>query len=177
MTPAVVNETIMAAKTYLDGELRKYKSVKKLPPNLINLLDSKTNEQAFSSLKTKGAGQTTILKFLGKLWKQNVIQEALDTIKSDDIDEEAMKQTKTNDEQRNYKAALRKAKVPIKEQKQTIQKAKKIVDELEKNEKKEKQKAKEKGKKLLNENSAISKRRKIQQAVNMVSKSVSEEEA
>ena len=65
------------AKDFLDAELKKCKTIKALPVNLMNLLDSKTNEQAFSAIKTKGVGQTTILKFLGGNWKRWAIGDWL----------------------------------------------------------------------------------------------------
>lgn len=52
-SPAVINETVLAAKEFLDAELAKYETIKKLPANLINLLDSKTNEQAAIKLLLK----------------------------------------------------------------------------------------------------------------------------
>lgn len=56
----------------LDKELAKYESweeFKKHNFNLINLLDlksKKTADRNYQILKSKGVGQTTILKFLGE---------------------------------------------------------------------------------------------------------------
>lgn len=56
------------AKTFLDAELAKYESIKDLPRSLINLLGL-SKRHKFEDLKTKGVGQSTILKFLGGNWK------------------------------------------------------------------------------------------------------------
>jgi len=78
---------VWRVKQYLDGEFKKYETWKKcresksyLFLNLINLSDSKINEQAFSSLKTKGVGRNIILNFLGGKtgdWKETEIRFAL----------------------------------------------------------------------------------------------------
>jgi len=47
--------------------------------NIRCLFDS---QRAFESTKARGVGQTTILKFLGGNWKQWVVQDALNTIKT-----------------------------------------------------------------------------------------------
>jgi hypothetical protein len=53
------------AKEYLDGELAKYETWDALNESIKRLID-KFN---FEAVKTKGVGQTTILKFLGGNWK------------------------------------------------------------------------------------------------------------
>jgi hypothetical protein len=82
--PAVINETVLVAKEYLDGEFGKY-TFETLPSDLIKLLDQKT-EKAFNKTKA-GVGQTTLLKFLGGTWKQWVIQEALATLRAEAANE------------------------------------------------------------------------------------------
>ena len=61
-----------AARYFLNTELAKYESWEELSRCLINLLDSKRDQDKatqFGLLKLKGVGLTTILKFLGKNWK------------------------------------------------------------------------------------------------------------
>jgi len=68
--------TVRAVKEFLDGELAKcnnyeeFRSNKGIRPNFPEI-DSET---AFRSIKAKGTGQTTILKFLGPPWKQWMVQ-------------------------------------------------------------------------------------------------------
>jgi len=92
-SPGVILETVRATRDFLTSELAKYDSLKDIKKsgivNLIDLFDL-PNEQSFQTLKTKGVGQTTILKFLGGNWKQHMIQDAittLDRIKEGVIDE------------------------------------------------------------------------------------------
>ena len=68
-------ETVKAVRDYLDAELAKYDRLSDAPVSLMNLLSS--NEHTFQDIKAKGVGQTTILKFLGRNWKQHAIQDAL----------------------------------------------------------------------------------------------------
>ena len=72
--PAVVIETVKATKQFLDDELAKSKSWGTSNKIIKGLFDS---EKAFDTTKGMGAGQTTILKFLGGHWKQWMVQEAL----------------------------------------------------------------------------------------------------
>jgi len=52
------------------SELAKYDTWEELPKGLINLLDPKSDyrnskQNAFENMKTRGVGQTTLLKFMG----------------------------------------------------------------------------------------------------------------
>jgi len=124
MSPAVVNETVLAAKEFLDGELAKCGTVKDIPSYLIDLLGTK-NEDNYMSLRSRGVGQTTILKFLGGNWKQWVIQEALSTLNDDDIDREAVEMMPSVEQAKNFKQAVKSAGVPRAAQKVI---AKKVIE-------------------------------------------------
>ncbi len=89
--PAVINETVLAVKRFLDAELAKYDTLCQFNKS-IKLIETKSQ---FDKLKKTGVGQTTILKFLGKNWKQWMVQEALDTIKDKSIDREAVESLPT----------------------------------------------------------------------------------
>ena len=75
-------------------------------------------EPKFRSIKGKGVGQTTILKFLGGNWKQWMIQEALDTIKDKTIDREAVESLPTTAHARKFRKAIKDYKVPKIKQKE-----------------------------------------------------------
>jgi len=175
-SPAIVNESVAVAKEFLDAELKKYESWEEARINKsINTLFE--NAGNFGRCKKKdGVGQTTLLKFLGGNWKQSRIQSALDTILSKDIDRAVVETRKTMSEGEDYKRALRKAKVPKKKQVEVVKKTEPIVKQWEKEEKRQKREARKRGEKVTVEHPAISKRRKIQKAVNMVS-GMSEKEA
>ena len=81
---AILIETVQAVREFLNAELAKYEKWEDAPQGLINSLDLE-NKSSFENIKTKGAGQTTILKFLGKGWKQWKIQHALEVINSAEI--------------------------------------------------------------------------------------------
>lgn len=87
--PYVLVESVRQARDYLNTELSQYDSWEeyKQANKSINLISDPSN---FEQLKQRGVGQTTILKFLGKPWKQWIIQESLATIESDEIDDEVM---------------------------------------------------------------------------------------
>ena len=78
-SPAVYTETVMVAKEYLDGELAKCEGWESLNKNIKTLF---ARSDGFINAKRQGVGQTTLLKFLGKNWKQWVIQDALNTLKN-----------------------------------------------------------------------------------------------
>lgn len=75
-SPAIINETVLAVKEFLDAELVKYENWEDVSSSLIKLL-SLDGRHKFEDIKAKGVGQTTILKFLGKPWKQWMIQGAV----------------------------------------------------------------------------------------------------
>ena len=96
--PAVTLETVRAARDFLDAELAKYdtwEEYKKVYPLLSKGI---TKEANYQSLRSRGVGGETILKFLGGTWKEWMIQGALQTlnlIKEDKIDEEAVESLPT----------------------------------------------------------------------------------
>lgn len=78
--PVVINETVLVTKEFLDDELAKYATWAECVNKSIKALFTGSKGD-FKHCKQNGVGQTTILKFLGKNWKQWMVQEALDTIK------------------------------------------------------------------------------------------------
>lgn len=125
-SPAVINETVAAAKEYLDGELARCESWELLNKNIKQLFESK---ERFSQIKNSdnGVGQTTILKFLGKNWKQWQIQEALEIIREDSkVSRTAYEKFPTQTQAQAFKSAVKTFNVP-----KTVQKkiAKTIIKE------------------------------------------------
>lgn len=85
-TPAVINETIRAAKAFLDTELHKYKTLKEMEMAPIYRRHLFANQKAFANAKRKdtdGVGWSTLLAFLGGNWKKWVIVEALAVLGSE----------------------------------------------------------------------------------------------
>jgi hypothetical protein len=78
--PSVINETVLAARDFLNRELAKYETwgiCQRAKSYLTNLLDRNLSEGKFSDMRQHGVGQSTILKFLGGNWKQWMVQEGL----------------------------------------------------------------------------------------------------
>ena len=117
-TTAVINETVLATKEFLQSEFDKCSTIKDMPPVLINLLEQKT-EKSFNKTKA-GIGQTTILKFLGANWKQWMIQSALQTLKSEaeeTVDREAVEEFEHLETASNFRKAVETYHIPKKKQK------------------------------------------------------------
>lgn len=118
-SPAVINETVFAAKEFIDSELAKYETWEayRLNKNINPIVSDAGN---FTQVKKNGAGQTTILAFLGGNWKQWMIQEALETLKSDRekvVNREATEVLKSVESAKHFKAAVKEFGVPYEEQK------------------------------------------------------------
>ena len=105
---------------YLDAELAKYETWDELEKKgLINLLDlflgiidKKTGKEMnpkmiFGQNKTKGVGQTTILKFLGDIMKQHQIQKALAAIKDEEMDTGALMILGTTSDANEFRKAVK----------------------------------------------------------------------
>lgn len=103
-SPAVVNETVLVAKEFLDAELAKCDHWNHLGKSTKVLFSS--NSQ-FQECKQKGVGRTTILKFLGGNWKDWVIKEALSTLNDEDIDREAIEMMPSIEQGAHFKKAIK----------------------------------------------------------------------
>ena len=103
----MINGTIREVKEFLDAEIAKYKSWEELPQGLMISLNLK-EKSAYQNVKTKGVGQTTILKFLKGAIPQWRIASALDLIKSNDIESEAINILDSTGQVEGFKKAIRK---------------------------------------------------------------------
>ena len=95
-TPAVINETVFAAKAFLDGELGKIKSLNMAQGFLSQVLP---NDKSFANAKRDGVGEGIIKKFLGDNWSIHMIREALAVHRSiaraDEIEAQREKERQT----------------------------------------------------------------------------------
>ena len=129
-SPAVINETVAAAKEFLDKELAKYKTWESTDEFISSLF---SDEKGFKRAKA-GAGRETILKFLGGNWKDWMIQEAMQAIQGyvtdrktktkTPIERKAIEKFPTMSHAREFKKAVADYNIP-KEEQEAI--AKKIV--------------------------------------------------
>jgi hypothetical protein len=86
---AVMNETVAAAKEFLDAELAKADSWDECPNSFVRALFTGTKGD-FLHAKRHGVGYRTILKFLGGNWKQWMVQQALALLQDDAVNREAV---------------------------------------------------------------------------------------
>jgi hypothetical protein len=121
-SPAVINETVLAAKEFIDAELAKYET---WDTSNIFIKGLFPNQKAYETTKGMGAGQTTILAFLGGNWKQWMIQEALETIKSDregKVDRKAAETLQSVEAAKHFKAAVKEYDIPYEDLKEIAEK-------------------------------------------------------
>ena len=121
LLPSIVLQTVEIARDFLNAELRKYESWEECPRSLINLL-SLDGRHTFEDLKSKGVGQTTLLKFLGRNWVQSRIQFALETLDAEDVSRKAIETFKIVSTAREFKKAIKEVakeeSIPISKKKQ-----------------------------------------------------------
>ncbi len=135
-TPAAINQTVKTVKEYLDAELAKY-TWKLLSKSTKQLF---TTHERYNQLRNQilngkqGVGQNTILRFLGKGWKQWKIKEALETLYGKksrktkqriEFDREAIESMETTEKAANLKKAIEDYKIPKGKQKEIAKKVKK----------------------------------------------------
>ena len=102
-TPAVINETVFAAKAFLDEELGKYSDYDS-SQELLSRLGVK--DQAALGAAKKGVGESTIKRFLGSNWSTHMIRESLAVYRSvqEDEDREAQRIRETQKVMSIYRA-------------------------------------------------------------------------
>ena len=123
----IMTQTVEQVKKFLDAELSKYKTWREARINkFINTLFA--NDGNFGRCKKNGVGQTTILKFLGKTWKQSEIQFALEILKDDSVDREAVESFKNRYQATEFRVAVKEAKIPVRSQKEVAKKIKSKVN-------------------------------------------------
>lgn len=121
--PAVLIETVLAAKRYLDGELAKYDSWELLDKSIRQLFSETqkySSKGRFKQLQKDGVGRGTLQKFLGKNYKEHMVQAAIDTLKEDKagiVDRKAVEQFPKLEQSRQFRSAVKNHKIPYTEQK------------------------------------------------------------
>ena len=86
LTPGLINETVRAAKVFLEkilSECDSFEDYKNRSTHLRRPIWE--TAQSFGSSKGKGVGWQAIRRFLGDNWSQNNIQAALSVIKADEF--------------------------------------------------------------------------------------------
>jgi len=104
----MINGTIREVKEFLDAEIAKYKSWEEACANEIIITKLVENAKGWVKVRDQGVGQTTILKFLKGAIPQWRIASALDLIKSNDIESEAINILDSTGQAEGFKKAIRK---------------------------------------------------------------------
>ncbi len=121
-SPAVINETVLATKKFLDVELAKYKTLAELKLADKSIGQLFKNQQSFANAKredTSKVGRETILKFLGANWKEWLVQGALDTLNADKlpiqeggVDRKAVETLPTMEAANRFRVEIKKHNIP-----------------------------------------------------------------
>ena len=118
-SPAIMTQTILTAKEFLDGELAKYETLA-TSGEITRCLFK--NQTAFAEAKTKGVGRDTLVKFLGGNWTEHAVRVALDIIKDKDLDTDAIKTIPTMEQAKVFRTAVKKNQIPKATQKRIAEK-------------------------------------------------------
>jgi hypothetical protein len=76
-SPKVITMTVRQIRDFLDSAITKYKDFEDFNVVGGNNVKLFTSNRQFQNVKKTGVGETTILKFLCKPWKQWMIQDFL----------------------------------------------------------------------------------------------------
>ena len=120
MNPAVINETVITVKEFLDKELAKYNTYKELEKASFGNKQRFVDKYNFDKLKKHGVGADTIKKFLGDNWLDWMIDSALSTLKAHKekkVDRKAVEVMPKLEHANKFKTAVQKHKIPVKSQK------------------------------------------------------------
>lgn len=117
-SPAVIIQTVQAAKEYLDSELAKYETwaVAKKVGIFAHLFQNRTTKDgkpispraAFGQAKgEQGVGRRTLLKFLGGNWKHWVVRYATEILNDETVNRDAVFQIPTMRQAKSFKEAVK----------------------------------------------------------------------
>jgi len=126
-SPAVMTQTILTAKEFLDAELAKYETWDNAGENT-SVKSLFTSNRQFQEVKNSksGVGRDILVKFLGGNWTKYKVRTALNIIKDKELDQEAVRTIPTMEQATKFREAVKKHKIPKPTQKKI---AKKIVQE------------------------------------------------
>jgi len=122
-SPAIMTQTILTAKEFLDAELAKYDDLGHAG-EIASMIFS-TNSQ-FENCKKEGVGRHTLIKFLGGNWTDYKIRVALSIINDKDLDQKAVCEIPTMEQAEHFRMAVKRHETPKPIQKEI---AKTIVKE------------------------------------------------
>ena len=111
-SPAIMTQTILTAKEFLDTELAKYKTWESTEETFSSLFE---DERGWRRAKA-GVGRDTLMKFLGGNWTAFKVQTALTLISDDKVDQAAIAKIPTLEQATQFHTGVRKYDIPKKKQ-------------------------------------------------------------
>lgn len=122
-SPAVMTQTILTTKEFLDTELAKYETWKDFRSgDFANTLFLFENAGNFSRAKKEGVGRKTLCKFLGGNWTSYKVRTALNIINDSIIDIEAVCEIPTLEQAEVFRRSVNNYKTPKKKQRKLVKK-------------------------------------------------------
>ena len=183
LNPLVIKESVRVAKEFLDAELAKVENWKKAKENKLLyplVLKDITGEANFQSLKSRGVGRETILKFLGGNWKGHMISEALTQLRESKSMQEAVEVFDTQTDAKEFRKVIKKDfkdKITKGQEKKVAKKVAKKVKEKKEKIKIEVQERKKKAKSTGSIRGNEDRRTDLKTMTRMVVEDISEKEA
>ena len=123
-TPAIINETVYAAKAFIDAELAKYATWEEAKLHLLYLADV-LDERTYQGIRGKGAGRNIITAFLGGNWKAWMVEASLQMLNNKEVDREAAEVFDSTESAKSFSSAVKSYSIPQEEQKKIAQTLKK----------------------------------------------------
>lgn len=108
-SPAVMTQTILVAKEFLEKAITDTPTLQRLEQTLRPLW---ADSIAFKDTKTKGfVGRKILVRFLGGNWTERKVQGALDIIKDKDLDQQAIKTIPTMEQAKVFRTSVKQHKI------------------------------------------------------------------
>lgn len=116
-SPAIMTQTILTAKEFLDAELSKYETWEDFRNGGIATTLFQ-NAGSFSRTKKDGVGRKTLVKFLGGNWTGNKIRNVLSIINDEGLDQKAVCNIPTLEQANRFRLAVKEYETPKSVQKE-----------------------------------------------------------
>lgn len=127
--PRIINETVQVAKEFIDAELSRFETWQQVESAKNSILTSICeNAQGFGKAKKDGAGRGIICAFLGRNWKEWMVENALRIIKDDTVDRVAVEKFPSMKQAESFIESVKREKIP-KEEHEAL--ANRIIDNVD----------------------------------------------
>jgi len=115
-SPAVLTQTLVQVKKYINAEIAKYKTWEEFSSGQLSISNPLLieSEPAFRKLKGSkgGVGRNTLVTFLGHNWTNRKVRAALDIVNDDTLDKKAIELIPTVEQAIVFKQGVKKYSMP-----------------------------------------------------------------